>query len=181
MKRIVPFFLAMILAFSLAACGGNAPAATEATQQTTEATQPAETETAAPETSGSPSQMVLAEFRDKVSNEGTMEELADAIVTSEWVPFAGAVMTVEPGYLNGFSSEITGFAEGAMFGPMIGSIPCIGYVFRLENAADAEAFMKTLRENADLRWNICTQADEMICEASDNIVLFAMTPAAFDD
>lgn len=175
MKRFVPFLLALIMICSLAACSsGNAPA-------TTEATQPSEAQPSAPEASGSPSQMFLTEFRNKVSDAGTMEELADAIVTSEWVPFAGAVMPVEPGYLNGFSSEITGFAEGAMFGPMIGSIPCIGYVFRLENAADAEAFMKTLRENADLRWNICTQADEMVCEASGSTVLFAMTPAAFDD
>lgn len=41
-------------------------------------------------------------------------------------------MPVEEGPLNGFTGEIKGFEEAAVFSPMIGSIPFIGYVFKLK-------------------------------------------------
>ena len=87
--------------------------------------------------------------------------------------------SVEPGYLNGFSdletqNEVTGFAEGAAFAPVISPNSFIGYVFRLADGADVEAFMKDLEEKAKLGWNVCIVVNTKIIEADGNTVLFMM-------
>jgi len=90
-------------------------------------------------------------------------------------------MSVEEGYLTGFgNAEIKGFKEGAMFAPMIGTIPFVGYVFTLENADKASDFIAQLKKNANLRWNICTEADEMITGNVGNKVFFVMSPVSFE-
>ena len=82
---------------------------------------------------------------------------------------------VEEGFLAGFgNTEIKGFKEGAMFAPVIGSVPFVGYVFFLEDNADASAFISTLKANADLRWNICVEAEEMVAGNVGNKVFFVM-------
>ena len=68
-----------------------------------------------------------------------------------------------------------------MFAPMMGTIPFVGYVFALEDGTDAAAFVKTLEDNGNLRWNICTEAEEMIVEAEGNNVLFLMCPKSFEE
>ena len=90
-------------------------------------------------------------------------------------------MPVEEGFLNGFDNEIHGFSEGAMFSPMVGTIPFVGYVFTLPADADVDAFMNTLKENANLRWNICTTAEEMVTDAVGQTVFFVMCPAEFEE
>ena len=91
-------------------------------------------------------------------------------------------MGIEPGMQMGFdNAEITGFSEGALFAPMIGTIPFIGYVFILEDGADVDAFKETLKSNANPRWNICTEAEETVVESVDNKVFFVMCPAAFEE
>ena len=108
-------------------------------------------------------------------------DIADALLADEHILFAGMSMPVEAGYLAGFpENEISGFEEGTMFSPMIGSIPFVGYVFVLADEADAEDFMATLAENADPRWNICTEADETIIESVGNKVFFLMCPSSMD-
>lgn len=127
-------------------------------------------------------QILLADFQERMKDGApTLEELANGIIGNEIIPFGGAAMAVEPGFLNGFTEEITGFSEGWNFGPMIGTIPFVGYVFRLEDGADADAFMQNLKDKADLRWNICTAADEMVCDAVDNTVFFVMCQAQFEE
>ena len=86
---------------------------------------------------------------------------------------------VEPGRLTGFGSfdeetEITGFAEGALFNPMLSPNTFIGYVFRLEEGADQEAFIAQLRDNANLAWNVCVEANTIITETDGDYVLFMM-------
>ena len=162
MKKLVSLLLAMTMAFSLVACGGGA-------------------KEEAPTTVGG---ILAADFKAKVeANESlSAQELADALVTNEIIPFSGAAMPVEQGMLMGFgNAEVTGFSEGVMFAPMIGTIPFIGYVFALEDGTDAEAFVTTLKENADLRWNICTEAEEMVTETAGNKVFFVMCPSAFEE
>lgn len=128
-----------------------------------------------------PAKALLAEFQELAENgEISAEEMANQLVSYDWIPFGGMAMAVEPGYLAGFSEEIDGFETGATFGPVISSIPFVGYVFRLEEGADVAAFVENLKEQADLRWNICTEADEMVCEAVDNTVFFVMSPAQFE-
>lgn len=126
-------------------------------------------------------QTLSADFTSKVSANSniSMDELAEKLISNKIIPFAGASMSVEPGFLNGFTSEVTGFSEGALFGPMIGSIPFIGYVFKVDG--NPEQFIKTLKEKADLRWNICTQADEMVSTNVGNTVFFVMAPLNFDE
>ena len=67
-----------------------------------------------------------------------------------------------------------------MFGPMIGTIPFIGYVFTLAEGADVEAFKTLLTDNANLRWNICTAAEELVVESEGNTVFFLMCPTTFE-
>ena len=68
-----------------------------------------------------------------------------------------------------------------MFGPSIGSIAFVGYVFTLDEGTNAEEFMSTLKDNADLRWNICVEAEEMVCELVGDKVFFVMSPKSFDE
>ena len=111
----------------------------------------------------------------------TAQEMADKILTNPMIQFSGASMEVEEGLLTGFgNAEITGFEQGVMFAPMIGTIPFVGYVFTLAADTDVDAFMQTLRDNADPRWNICTEAEETVVEKADNMVFFVMCPAQFE-
>ena len=129
----------------------------------------------------SPAQRLAAVFRDQMREnpQRSTEETARTLLAA--LPFTGECMPAEEGWLNGFDKEITGFTEGTMFSPMIGSIPFVGYVFRLKEAGEADGFVRTLRENGNLRWNVCTQADEMVTETVGDTVLFIMSPLSFDD
>ena len=153
MKRTLSLFLAALLALTLTACG---------------------------QTAATPGENLCQVFLDlhQENPEADVLTLAEELLSHESIPFAGAVAQVEPGLLAGFgNTEITGFSEGAQFAPMIGSIPFVGYIFKVDG--DVNAFMDTLRANADLRWNICTEADEMLCESVGNTVFFLMAPASF--
>lgn len=162
MKKVLSVVLVLMIVLGMTACGKKAEEEPEAT---------------------TPATMCVAEFKKAVNanDKATLEEIANTVVTAEFIPFMGAVMPVEPGFLNGFTEEITGFKEGCFFGPMIGSIPFAGYVFELEDGADVNAFMDLLKAKADLRWNICTSADEMACGNVGNKVCFVMAPASFDE
>lgn len=128
-------------------------------------------------------QNLLQEFHSKkqANPEVTAQEMADYILALESIQFEGASMPVEPGLLTGFNNtEITGFKEGVMFAPMIGSIPFVGYVFTLEEGTDAATFVQLLKENADPRWNICTEAEETVVESAEDMVFFVMCPTQFE-
>ena len=137
-------------------------------------------ETPTPET---PARQIAAEFMDRMKEapDTSPEELARTLAELPWLPFAGASMPVEEGWLNGFDHEITGFAEGAVFSPMIGAIPFVGYVFKLNDESDVPDFVTKLKESANLRWNVCTQADELVTESAGDTVLFVMSPLSFED
>ncbi len=104
--------------------------------------------------------------------------IAETLMTNPLIEFAPMVTEIEPDiFLQGFTlDEVTGFEKGAMFGPMIGSIPFIGYIFSLSEDADVDGFIAMLAESADLRWNICVSADEMHTEKSGTTVFFLMSP-----
>ncbi len=140
----------------------------------------AEGDSAAENTAGDTvGQILLQDFKDQMAADAaaTPQALADELLKNEVILFSGATMPVEPGLLSGFgNAEITGFKEGVMFAPMIGSIAFVGYVFELEEGTDAAAFMSTLETNADPRWNICVEAEETVIEQVDNKVFFLMCP-----
>lgn len=123
---------------------------------------------------------LLADFKVKAASMNTLA-LAEALVTNPVIQFSGGAMPVEPGLLSGFgNTEITGFKEGAVFMPMIGSIAFVGYVFELENAADVSGFISKLRSSADMRWNICVEAEEMVTGSVGTKVFFVMCPTSLE-
>ncbi len=126
------------------------------------------------QTSKTAGNILLDDFKKRASGSSALS-IAEGIATNSIIPFMAGAMPVEPGYLAGFdNAEITGFKEGASFGPMIGSVPFIGYVFILEDGTDASAFISNLKSNANLRWNICVEAEEMVAGSSGNKVFFVM-------
>lgn len=147
MKKKILFLSVMILLVSvLCACGE---------QKKSEAN-----------TLGTKYQAVFEETKESSSAKVADELIALGAMDAELVS-----MEVEPGYLNGFDNEIRGFSKGTMFSPMIGSIPFVGYVFETD---DPTALIDELTKNANMAWNVCTQADEMVYTKKGNLVFFMM-------
>ena len=111
----------------------------------------------------------------------TAIEIANALCMAEIAPFMLGAMEVEPGLLSGFDNyEVTGFSSGAVFMPMIGSIPFIGYIFEAEEGIDMINFVEELTANCNPAWNICVEADEVLVGYYNNIVFFLMSPASIE-
>ncbi len=125
-----------------------------------------------------------AEFRTFLNENADADALkvAEHLAQTEKVSAISLMaIEVEPGLLNGFDNfEVKDFKKGAMFAPMMGTIPFVGYVFQLTDGADVEAFKTSLKENANLRWNICTEAEEMQVENQGNTVFFVMSPKTLE-
>lgn len=155
MKRLFALLLAVLMVISLTACGEKRP------------------------TYGPVGEPLVVTFEENADK--SAQEIADLLLTDPGLGFMGATMPVEEGLLNGFgNAEIKGFDEGVMFGPAIGTIPFIGYVFTLSEDTNVKDFKQTLQDNADLRWNICTEADELVVEDEGDKVIVIMTPNEFD-
>ena len=120
---------------------------------------------------------LLSVFR--ANKDKSAEEIANACLTSPVIKFMGGTAPMEEGYLAGFNNEITGFTSCTMFAPNIGTIPFVGYVF--EVSGDASAFAEKLKAEANPRWNICTEAEQTICEVSGNKIFFLMCPRAMEE
>ena len=195
MKKIIALLACLTMLLSMAACSAKTPAneepTTNATEPTTNATEPTETpdepaetpdETPdAPVVEGTVGETLLATF--KANSTGTAEEIANAVITDPSIPFMGMAMAINPTdweFLSGLGEAKIEYEEAAMFGPMIGTIPFIGYIFNVAEGTDVEAFKTMLSDNADLRWNICTAADELVIDNVGNTVFFLMCPATFE-
>lgn len=164
MKKLIALFLAALMVVGVVACGN-----TESEKKNEETKK-----------AGTVGEILLADFKN--NSEGSAQEIADKIIGNEIIPFAPMATPVEAGFLMGFDNvEITGFQEGVMFGPMMGTIPFVGYIFVLEDGADVDAFVTTLKDNANLRWNICTEAEELTVDSEDNTVFFLMSPKKFEE
>lgn len=163
----------------------NKPAENKPTENKPVENKPVETPPAevAPEANKSVGNTLLSDFKAKASSYSSALSLAEALAANSVLSNVGCgAMAVEPGYLTGFdNTEIKGFKEGAMFAPMIGTIPFVGYVFVLEDGVSASDFVSTLKSAANLRWNICTSADEMVAGSSGNKVFFVMSPKSFEE
>ena len=209
MKKVLSMIMAAAMIMSMTACENEkAPAeitpteavteapttAEEVTEVETEAPTEAEEITEAPvedentepddgaAVDGTLGEILLADFTERAADEAaTAQEIADGLMTNPAILFGPVTMPVEQGLLTGFgNAEITGFKEGVTFAPMIGSIAFVGYVFDLEEGTDSAAFMQTLKDNADPRWNICVEAEETICEQVGNKVFFVMCPKSLE-
>lgn len=165
MKKFLSLILALVMSLSLVACGGGE----------------AKSERDIPDTAAG---VLLGEFYSIVDSDpdATALEIAQQLIAHESILFAGDAVEVQPGLLNGFVNyEVTGFEEGAMFAPMMNAIAFVGYIFTLADGADVDAFMQQLTDNANLRWNICVEAEEMLVRAEGNKVFFCMSPLSFED
>ncbi|MDD7084778.1 MAG: hypothetical protein PUI07_03775 [Clostridiales bacterium] len=159
-KRLTAIFLAVLAVLTLAACGQG--------------------ETA-PGTMGTMLVQVFEE-RGKADPNLDLTDLGNTLMNDSGLPIDGEVTPVEPGLLMGFGNdEITGFAEGVMFAPVIGTIPFVGYLFRLDAGTDGDAFVQTLKDQANPRWNICTEADETVVRREGDVVFFVMCPQSMDE
>ncbi len=85
--------------------------------------------------------------------------------------------------LTDYSGECTikGFTEAAGIKPFMSPNLFIGYVFRLDDSTDKDAFVKSLEDNANLAWNICMVANTVIIETDGNAVLFMMCSEPKDE
>lgn len=126
-----------------------------------------------------PATILYAEFESIMDSNADipLSELATELSTNEIIPFAPVVMPIQEGYLPGFTTEIKGFTDGYFFGPMIGSIPFAGYVFTSDKP---EALISLLKDKVDLRWNICTSADEIITGSVNTTVYCVLAPLSFE-
>ena len=195
MKHIALFMATLLFALSFVSCGGNAGNGAETGADTTteattteEVTTEAVTEDANAPEAGTFGAELYAKFRENyaANSTATAEELANLMIQNENIPYMMGVMPIEAGvsYLNGFKDQdvddpatlISGYKSGAMFAPMIGVIPFVGYIFTMEDGADVDAFIESLKGRVDMRWNICTEADQLVVDVQGNQVLFTMCP-----
>lgn len=118
------------------------------------------------------------QFQDEMKGETDIKKVADQIAKNESLKIQIEVSTIgEEDYVSGFQTEIKDFDKAVVMRPMIGTIPFIAYIFETKNPKE---FAETLKANADLRWNICTEADDMEVSIVDNYVFFIMSPENFD-
>lgn len=117
-------------------------------------------------------------FEGAIKKEKNIEKVAKKIAESDVIVPEVQTFDINKGdYLAGFKAEIKGYKKAVGIAPMIGTIPMLAYVFEVKEPKD---FVKTLEENAQLNWNICTVADEMKITIVDNYVFFIMAPKSFE-
>ena len=195
MKKIFSLTLAFILSLVFTACSKNNSESVQDENGSSSSTEnilenEAENETNSSDTpddeKDSEKTVANALFSDfeKLVNDNpeiNVQEIADNLLKNEKIKFNGVTTTVEEGNLSGFdNAEIKGFKEGVMFAPMIGSIAFVGYVFETEDDISASELTQFLKENANLRWNLCVEADELVAKSIDNKVFFVMSPKSFE-
>ena len=118
-------------------------------------------------------------FKKEIKKQRNIEKVAKTLSENEViVPAVQTFIVSEGDYLTGFKEEIKGYKKVVGISPMIGTIPFIAYIFEVE---DTKKFVEVLEENAQLNWNICTQADEMKITIVDNYIFFIMAPTNFEE
>lgn len=120
---------------------------------------------------------LVALFTSEISDGADLTAVATTLSAVDVTGYDCAVTEYQPGYLPGFSEDVTGFNQAVGFMPWIGSVPFVGYIFETD---DPEGFLENLINIADPRWNICTEAAETVYTISGNYVFFSMCPGEED-
>lgn len=119
------------------------------------------------------------QFKEAIKEEKDIKKVAEKISQNEVLQISTNVESLKKNdYLSGFQTEIKGYKKVVAIRPMISTIPFLAYIFEVENA---EEFAKNLKNNADLRWNVCTEADDLEVTVVDNYVFFIMAPNNFEE
>lgn len=197
MKKILALILSALMLVSLASCSGSKETTADSTSNKAPETSKAPETTAAPETTEAPKSTVAlekiaaalvekyAEYADlRNSFDDMMKDLpeADRISYEEFLASALANVKVEDlSFLMGLTEVPAGIKEAQQYQPAMMGQAYIGYIFRLNEGTDVEAFKKALTEKADLRWNICTQANTIVCENYGDVVFFSMMVVKNDE
>ncbi|MGM9947767.1 hypothetical protein [Floccifex sp.] len=118
------------------------------------------------------SNKLLSEQLTQKFHESKTDDLQEMMEELATVPeFNCEVMQMEEGYIPGFDEDINGFTQAVAILPMINTIPFVCVVFEVE---DVNFFKEELKKKANPRWNICTQAEELVMESKGNVVFFLM-------
>lgn len=122
-------------------------------------------------------------FKEKANSGKSSEAIAQDIISNPAVLFAGDAQEIPTGgYLTGFgNAEIKGYKKAVTFRPIIGTIPFVGYIFELDGTMSSSDFISQLKKNANLRWNVCTEAEEMVAGSVSDKVFFVMCPKSLED
>lgn len=209
MKKILSLGLVVLMLLSVVGCD-NTNDVTEGTTPNTPVedtvdtnntgdagsaeTEPAET-TPVTEEANTIGDKINSVFSTKMTenNQTASIDLANAIIEAQIVPYMmGAVPLSDMAapdeegkvYLQGFDNyDFAGvnLADSAVFMPMMGSVPFIGYIFDTADEAELGNLMVTLKENANMRWQVCVEADQMIIENSGDKILFVMCPSTIEE
>lgn len=159
MKKILTSLLVVLLALALVGCS-KADDSVAADANTTE---------------GKLAEILKEELKN---SDDLLTVVNNMLDKQDAVPYMLMAMECEEGWLNGFDGDVTGFSKAVVFSPAIAQ-PFIGYVFETDNKEDLK---KALDAQANLRWNICTEADyKAIVDLDDTHIFFLMTPNNFDE
>lgn len=185
MKKIIALILASVMMLTLAACGktpAENPGNTTAPTTTPTTKVPTKEELAAAASVEAIAKAQLNKFIEfagmRASYDEYMAELeeADRIPFEEFISYQVTCRAIEKNeeWLTALESVPTGFSEAYTYGPNMMGQAFIGYIFRVAEGTNVESFKANLKEICIPRWNICTEANTIICESYGNIVFFSM-------
>lgn len=118
------------------------------------------------------------QFLSLIKKDNDLEKIANEISNNDIIETNVEVVKLDKdSYIPGFKTEVKDFKSGYTVKPMIGSIPFVVYIFEVDNAKE---YSETLADNADKRWNICTEADDLKVSYYDNYVFLVMSPSSFE-
>jgi hypothetical protein len=198
MKKILAIILASLMLLTLVACNTteenttdavvNEENTTEANNEeiTTEVAAPSADELAAAASVEAIANALMGKYAEFTGVRDTYDEYMaempeeDQISFEEFCSYQLSVAPVDPEWLMGFNEVPTGFSEAYCYQPMMMGKAFIGYIFRVAEGTDVEAFKKSLTDTCDPRWNICTMANTTVCESYGNLVYFSMMVVADD-
>lgn len=122
---------------------------------------------------------LVQEFKKEITETKDIKKVAKKLAKSDFdMPDLEVSNVSNADYLTGFNEKIQGYKKAYVIAPTISTIPFIAYIFESDKPNE---LANTLKEQANLRWNICTEADEMQVAVVDNYVFFVMSPNNFDD
>lgn len=122
---------------------------------------------------------LVQEFKKEITETKDIKKVAKKLAKSDFdMPDLEVSNVSNADYLTGFNEKIQGYKKAYVIAPTISTIPFIAYIFESDKPNE---LANTLKEQANLRWNICTEADEMKVSVVDNYVFFVMSPNNFDN
>ena len=170
MKKILAIILASMMLLSFVACdNGNTETTTEAPVNneettaaenvTTEAPAPSEAELAAAASVEAIAQALMNKYAEFTGLKDIYDEYMAEMPEEDQISFeefcsyqlsvAPVDTTAEELWLMGFNEAPAGFSEAYCYQPMMMGQAFIGYIFRVAEGTDVEAFKTTLKDTCD--------------------------------